>query len=157
MKITRKHLLAIVGIVILVGSSVWDDDLSAQRVHLTSPREVEVVGLLGQEVLPIPVEVPEGIAIKEMPPVEVKNASGEPLPPWVQSGEPWIGNEALQIQSVVGPWVELTNAVAIQTAHPDVPVPGEFEAGILRLWIYLPTGKVYGRKSHRQTYQRLTD
>lgn len=115
--------------------------LYAQQVITSPPKDVAIVDFLGETGTPIPVEITGGIEIVGMPGVTVKEMPPVEMPPWVKPGLPWIESPKLKIASVSGMWVELVDAA------------GAGEPGV---WIYLPTGVVYGDSERVANYKRLT-
>ena len=109
-------------------------------------KDIDVVSFLGETGTPLPVEIPDGIEIRGVAEVAVKELPPVVLPPWVKPGVAWIETEKLRIKSVSGQWVELIDSASNNSTDKVKTV----------IWLYLPTGAVYGGPESVAFYKGLT-
>lgn len=127
--------------------------LAAQIEFIRSdPKRTDVVSFLGAESTPLPVQVENEIVISKMPAITMDSPSA-PLPPWIQSGAPWLESSQLEIRAVVGQWVELTNPRELAVSDSILPGSKAIEAKSMVVWLYLPTGKTYASLRDATLYQ----
>lgn len=134
MEPVRLSIILLLAVVCLPG-------LRAQQLITSPPDDIAVVSFLGETETPIPVQLSEGIEITGITSVAVTELPPDEMPPWAKAGMPWVESPKLKIASIAGKWVELVEVG--KTGEPGV-------------WIYLPTGVVYGDPEHVANYKRFT-